>query len=180
LALFPLAFNLSFAQEVEVSTEEIESSWTEVVIPEKDISMSFSLCSEWQDNVEQPLTPSDSSPSREQNHESENFSPDRGSVEAEVFNGNIPVNPSLHSEWQDDVELIVSNEWENITEQTEEDIQESSVEIQQWQTIEQNSIQLLNNLELQNEELPKLKITEVYRLWGTERIEITNISDEEF
>ena len=179
MALFPLAFNLSFAQEVEVSTEEIESSWTEVVIPEKDISMSFSLCSEWQDNVEQPLTPSDSSPSREQNHESENFSPDRGSVEAEVFNGNIPVNPSLHSEWQDDVELIVSNEWENIIEQTE-DIQESPDEIQQWQTIEQNSIQLLNNLELQNEELPKLKITEVYRLWGTERIEITNISDEEF
>jgi len=183
LALFPLAFNLSFAQEVEVSSEETEPSLTEVVIPENDISMDSSLCSEWQDNVEQPLSPSDSSPSREQNHESENFSPDRGSGEAEGVSGNMPVDPSLHPEWQHGVEFIVSNEWENTIEHTEEYIQKSPDKISQWQSIAQNSIQfkpLLNNLELQSENLPKLKITEVYRLWGTERIEITNISDEEF
>ena len=228
LALFPLVFNLSFAQEVEVDSEEIDSSLTEVVIPENDISMDSSLCSEWEDNVEQPLSPSDSSPSREQNHESENFSPRdwkshksplpggdlegaMGSGEAEGVSGNIPVDISVHSEWQDKTEPVISNESEKSTEQVESDtvidsssqaphnysllsswtevvVSESDTPMDsslrsEWQVTTQDFLQYtswLNNLELQSEEIPKLKITEVFRLWNKERIEVTNLSYEKF
>ena len=106
LALFPLIFNLSIAQEVEVNTENFEIFWTETVVLESNTSVDSSLRSEWQEDVDQPLSPqqaeqaSDSSPSKEQNSESEVFSPDRGSGEAEGVDDDIPMNFPLSSEWQ--------------------------------------------------------------------------------
>ena len=47
MALFPLVFNLSFAQEVEVNPEKNELSWTESVVPESDTLIDSSLRSEW-------------------------------------------------------------------------------------------------------------------------------------
>ena len=138
LAIFPLIFNLSIAQEVEVNTENFEIFWTETVVLESNTSVDSSLRSEWHGDVDQPLSlqqaeqASDSSPSKEQNSESEVFSPDRGSGEAEGVDDDIPMNFPLSSEWQEKFDL------------------------------------------------PNLVISEVYRLWTTERIEITNLSDEDF
>jgi len=173
LALFPLVFNLSFAQEVKLDTEEsvisIESEMNEESLTEQtesDTPVNFPLKTPESDGLS-PFWVDD-----KWNEEGEDFINDEQDIQ----------DSSLYSEWHDNAEFIISNEWENIIEQTE-DIQESPDEIQQWQSIAQNFLQftpLLNNLELQNENLPKLKITEIYRLWSTERIEITNISDEEF
>ena len=57
LALFPLIFNLSIAQEVEVNTENFEIFWTETVVLESNTSVDSSLRSEWQEDVDQPLSP---------------------------------------------------------------------------------------------------------------------------
>jgi len=153
LAIFPLIFNLSFAQELEVITNELLfwMSDNEVKDSENETPMDSSSQAHQNDNnivplyesgyseaegifsdEEEILSPSDSSPSKEQNSESEVFSPDRGSGEAEGVDDDIPMNFPLSSEWQEKFDL------------------------------------------------PNLIISEVYRLWTTERIEITNISDEDF
>ena len=153
LAIFPLIFNLSFAQELEVITNELLfwMSDNEVKDSENETPKDSSSQAHQNDNnivplyesgyseaegifsdEEEILSPSDSSPSKEQNSESEVFSPDRGSGEAEGVDDDIPMNFPLSSEWQEKFDL------------------------------------------------PNLIISEVYRLWTTERIEITNISDEDF
>ena len=185
MALFPLVFNLSFAQEVEVGTDETEENLLNSTESPTDslliVEETWNV-SEWQ--VWSEMDSSEQAPQNDSLLSS--WTEGEGSYEWIDNINTQDFHPAeldkLYSEWHDNAEFIISNEWENIIEQTQ-DIQESPDEIQQWQSIAQNFLQftpLLNNLELQNENLPKLKITEVYRLWSTERIEITNISDEEF
>jgi len=64
---------------------------------------------------------------------------------------------------------------------SDEEILSSSDSYFQKGAQEVNTQDFLSKTELQeNLELPNLIISEVYRLWTTERIEITNISDEKF
>ncbi len=125
LAFFPIVFNLSFGQEAEVSTNE-SSFWTsenEVKnlrweVDEQD-TQDFSLRSEWQEDAQQPLSPSDSSPSREQNLESESFSPDRGSGEAEEVDNETSIDSSPSAE---NDENIQENEEEPEEDENDEEL----------------------------------------------------------
>jgi len=213
LALFPIIFNLSFAQEVEVSTEESELLWTETVVPESDISMDSSLSSEWQEDAEQPLSPSDSSPHREQNSEIEDFSPDRGSGEAEGVNNDTPMDSSsqapqndtlllswtegegsyewvdnfnvqdssLSSEWQEDIESVISTQSETNGEKSIEQIErETLMDSHASFYSAQNDEDIQEDEDLDEELEPELIISEVYYDGTDEWIEIYNIWDWDF
>ena len=153
LAVFPLIFNLSLAQEMEVALEEISpdlslsrGEWNEQensefgeentsLIKEVDYEVVEDLDSplhaEWEWDFETifqlPLAKQDSVASLT----GVLLQSDEG------VDGNISMNFSLRSEWQDETEL-------------------------------------------QDIDLPDLIISEIYRLWTTERIEITNLSDNDF
>ena len=157
---------MSFAQEVDVGSGIVASSWTELVAPESETQMDSSLYSEWLDNIQQPLSPLDSSPSREQNYESENFSPDRGSGEAEGVNSGTLMDSSLHSEWQENetsMDSLLYSEWLNDWLET------------QWND-ENESVDDEDNEELE----PELIISEVYYDGKDEWIEIFNIWNGDF
>ena len=180
LALFPLIFNLSIAQEVEVNTENFEIFWTETVVLESNTSVDSSLRSEWQEDVDQPLSPqqaeqaSDSSPSKEQNSESEVFSPDRGSGEAErIFSDEEEILSHQLAEQASDLPRLAGQVSFKKGAQ-EVDTQDSPAENLELQ------IPPLSPLIEGGQYVPNLIISEIYRLWTTERIEITNISDENF
>lgn len=95
LAIFPLAFNLTIADELEVVSEET-SSWTtlsvangEVKDPESDTLMDSHVT----------IAPQN----------------DKGDIQ-----DFYPVSgASLSSEWQEDIEFVISNECEKSTEQIE-------------------------------------------------------------
>ena len=130
LAIFPLIFNLSIAQELEIvpedyvistlnevneekSTEQVDGdiqmdSSSQALQDDEDIQESKIIVPSYKrgygeaerifSDEEEILSPSDSSPSKEQNYESEVFSPDRGSGEAEGVDDDIPMNFPLSSE----------------------------------------------------------------------------------
>ena len=191
LAFFPLIFNLSIAQEVEIIPDDYVISTLNEVNEEKsteqidgeipmDSHASFhsaqndsentqdsSLNSEWHGDVDQPLSPqqaeqaSDSSPSKEQNSESEVFSPDRGSGEAEgIFSKEEKILSPSNSSFQKGVQEFDTK-----------DFPAENLELQ---------IPPLSPLIEGGQYVPNLVISEVYRLWTTERIEITNLSDKDF
>jgi len=98
------------------------------------------------------------------------------------------------SEWQGDLELDISNVYsasgdsEKSIEQVEGNIQMdfSAIPRNDNESTQDSSLNAQNDKSpLQSEwqenlDLPSLIISEVYRLWTTERIEITNISEEDF
>ncbi len=138
LSFFPLIFNLSIAQELEVTLNNLSSwtEWNEV----KDLmwemntnTQDSSLHSEWQWDLEATPQPSAAPLTGSE------ISPLTGGVSQsdERVDDNIFMNFSLCSEWQDEIEL-------------------------------------------QNIDTPNLIISEIYRLWTTERIEITNLSNKDF
>lgn len=163
LALFPLIFNLSIAQKLEISTEN------SVISNESEKSTE-------QVDGEIPMDSHASFYSAQNDRENTQDS----SVNA--------------SEWQEDVELVISNVYstsvdsEKFTEQVDGDIQMdfSAMPWNDNESTQDSSLDAQNEKSpLQSEwqgnlDLPSLIISEVYRLWTTERIEITNISEEDF
>ena len=175
LALFPLIFNLSIALEVEVNTENfviLTQSETNVEEDEPenetpmdsyvvDVLQKDSLLSSWTEDEESYV---------------------------QIDNLNIQ-DPSLHSEWQvnpendnyvvplyergySEAERIFSDE-EEILSPSDSSFQKGAQEVDTQDSSPQTEWQ-------EKLDLPNLIISEIYRLWTTERIEITNISDEDF
>ena len=176
LTLFPLIFNLSFAQEVEVSPEisvistlnEVnEEKSTEQV--ESNTQMDFSA-EPRNDNKDVETTPQ---PSAAPLTGSE-ISPLTGGV-SQSDEGVDTQDFSLYSEWQiwweepHPTPLLIG-EGNHVVEREVLNKWESLIKFTEWQT----------ELESQNIDLPNLIISEVYRLWTTEWIEITNLSDKDF
>ena len=181
LAFFSLIFNLSIAQELEANTNE--SSWisdSEVKEPENetpmdsyvvDVPQKDSLLSSW---------------------EGEGYY-----VQIDNFNAQ---DSSLHSEWQvnpqndnDVVPLyergygeadgIFSDEEEKILNPSDNSFQKGAQEVDTQDSSAENlelQIPPLSPLTEGGQYVPNLIISEIYRLWTTERIEITNLSDEDF
>ena len=143
MALFPLAFNLSFAQEVEVSTEETESFWTETVVPEGDTSMdsqqagqASAEASEWQAWSE--VDSSEKSPQNDSLLSS--WTEGEGSYEwvdnlnAQDFH--TAQLGKLYSEWQKIKSFWTKwNEVKNLMWETNENIQDSSAKASEWQVL---------------------------------------------
>ena len=163
LALFPLIFNLSIAQKLEISTEN------SVILNESEKSTE-------QVDGEIPMDSHASFYSAQNDRENTQDS----SVNA--------------SEWQEDVGLVISNVYstsvdsEKFTEQVEGNIQ-MDFSAMPWNDNEstqdssldaQNEKSPLQTEWQENLDLPNLIISEIYRLWTTERIEITNLSDKDF
>ena len=145
LAFFPLVFNLSIAQEVEVNNNE-SSSWTEGEGSYAQIdnfnTQDFSQQTEWQVNPEND-------------------------------NDIVPIYERGYGE----AEGIFSNEEEKI-------LSSSDSPCLAGQASFQKGAQELNTQDSSQQTewqaLPNLVISEVYRLWSTEWIEITNLSQSEF
>ena len=144
LASFPLIFNLSIAQEVEVNTENF------VILTQSETNV--------EEDEPENETPMDSSSQAPQNDN--NIVPlyERGYGEAEgIFSG--------------EEEKILSPQ---LGEQaSDSSFQKGAQEVDITDSLSQSEWQ-------ENLDLPNLIISEVYRLWTTERIEITNLSDEDF
>jgi len=138
LALFPLIFNLSIAQEVEVNTENF------VILTQNETNV--------EEDEPENETQMDSSEQTPQNDEWDTEEPH--STPLLLGEGNHEVVGEVYT--QMDSSLNAQND--------NEIVQDSPLQTE-WQEIL---------------DLPNLKITEVFRLWGSEWIEITNLSDESF
>ena len=145
LEIFPLIFNLSFAQELYVNIENDEQISSTPLYQERQ---------NVQENEEI------SSLIKEGDHE----------VVEDLKN--TPMDSSLRSEWQ------IWNEVDSSSQapQNDTDIQDFSLS-SEWQN---NLRSLWLSNESENSDLPNLIISEVYRLWTAEWIEITNLSDVDF
>ena len=179
LAFFPLTFNLTFAGEVEVSTENYEQISSTPLDKEGQDSQenekSSSLIKEGDREVVEDLQnevdiPIDSSTLSQNDENAQDF--------------------LLRSEWQDDAEIVISNDSEKFIEQNEGDTlidsstssqnDENTQDISLFSEWKNNLRSLWLNNELEISNLPNLIISEVYWLWSYEWIEITNLSDEDF
>ena len=166
LALFPLIFNLSIAQELEVTLNNLSSwtEWNEVkdLMWEMNINtQDSSLHSEWRWDFEAIPQPSAAPLTW-----SEIF-PLTGGVSQsdEGVDGNIFMNSSLHPEWQENIFLL--------------DKGGGPLAVEDLQKFESDT-SMDSSLRSEWQNNPNLIISEIYRLWTTERIEITNLSDKDF
>lgn len=111
----------------------------------------------------------------------------------EQIESNTHMDSSLYSEWQKGTELSNTNsdnQDEKFTEQIEintpMDLSEmprnDNENTQDFYSASGNSLrsEWHDEIELQDIDTPNLIISEIYRLWTTERIEITNLSDNNF
>lgn len=177
LAFFPLIFNLSIAQEVEIIPDDYVISTLNEVNEEKsteqidgeipmDSHASFHSAQNDSENTQ------DSSLNTQKDkdiQESKIIVPiyERGYGEAEgIFSGEEEILSSKLTEQASDSLFQKGTQ--------EVDTQDSSAENLELQ------IPSLSPLTEGGQYVPNLIISEVYRLWTTERIEITNLSDEDF
>jgi len=159
LAIFPLVFNLSIAQEVEIVPDDYVISTLNEVNEEKSTE---------QIDGEIPMDSHASFHSAQ--NDSENTQDSSLSSEWQVNRENDNDVVPLYERGYGEAEGIFSKEEEKILSPSDSSFQKGAQELETKDHSSQTEWQ----------DLPNLKITEVFQLWSTERIEITNISDENF
>ena len=192
LALFPLIFNLSIAQEVNVVSNDF------VISPQIETNEKESV-----EQIESN-TPADSSskiPHNDewdtQNDENEAFL-NMGNAEwneAEGFDTwgtqEIPLTLLIKGGDPEDGGIVLAEEGQETLEWQEKifllDKGWGPLTVDDLQKLESDTFmdsslrsEWQDEIELQSIDLPNLIISEVYWLWNTERIEITNLSNEDF
>ena len=182
LAFFPLALNLSFAQEKadnnSGSVPMIDQDWNSEQ-NENEVEPGLN----WEENIQDSLISS-------QNDDGSDFLLDKGDgplavEDLQMQKNETLLDSSLSSEWQinpendnDVVPLYERGYGEAEGIFSKEEILSPSDSSFQKGAEEFDTKDFSPQTEWQD--LPNLKITEVYRLWSTEWIEITNLSDKDF
>jgi len=214
LAFFPLIFNLIFAGEVEVSTENYEQIFPTPLYQEgqnsqenekssslikeaypAELGKDHEVVEDLQNKTDTPMDSSTLSQNDKDIQDSQLFTQLDGAEQASLRSewqtwwaephpyplllgeGNHEVVGKVYDEMNEDLQNEGDTPMDSSTlSQNDNDIQDFSL-LSQWQN-NLRSLWLNNELEISN--LPSLIISEVYRLWSYEWIEITNLSDEDF